>query len=659
MKRKLFLILAAPALLGLLLWTTSLDLGFPGLLLDAYTLAFLLAVGVWLGSRFLRFFLWRVSRRLAFSYFLIGFVPLVLVVMLTLVAAYVFTGFYVGHLFRDAAYSLTSDLDQAARRHLSELAAGHLPRSRSALPIRFAYYREGKLIAGEAPKAWQPWWPAAFVNDEATEAEILAPAMVAAADGSPTLMAAVTDGRYSVVALFTGQLERELSRRSGVWVELLRADDPEADSATKVVIFNREYPVKRLQHGADRAELEEFLHPGVEEPGFFERPSIVWVDIWRPFFDLASGYHAAEYVAATLTTNLQTIDYSLIAGPADFGNWVYLLFIGLALSLFNIWVIAAMMAVLMILSLSRAVNRMTDATQRVQHGDFSARIEVHRRDQIGALQASFNGMAENLEGLIADAARQELVEKDLEIARELQHSLLPEPADLPAAAGLEFETYFEPSSAIGGDYYDLLPIPGDRLAVFIADVSGHGLSAGLRMAMVKSALLILCEKEDDPRDVLYQLHRLLHSGFHRGRQRGFVTATLAVVDVECGELTIHNAGHPPTYLLRGGEVREIALPSPALGGLDGELGCETVALEDGDVLVWLSDGLIEAQNDGGDFGYEGVVEALSGLESDPAVVKEKLLDAVSEHTGGVTPDDDLTVVVMGYRPDSREPSTGI
>ncbi|MEE8526115.1 MAG: SpoIIE family protein phosphatase, partial [Thermoanaerobaculia bacterium] len=346
------------------------------------------------------------------------------------------------------------------------------------------------------------------------------------------------------------------------------------------------------------------------------------------------------------------INYSLIAGSADFGSWVYLLFIGLALLLFNIWVIAVMMALLMIFSLSRAVNRMTDATQRVQHGDFSARIEIHRRDQIGALQGSFNAMAENLEELVADAARQELLEKDLEIARELQRSLLPDPAELPAAAGLEFETYFEPSSAIGGDYYDLLPMPGDRLAVFIADVSGHGLSAGLRMAMVKSALLILCEREPDPRDVLRHLHRLLRSGFHRGHRRGFVTATLAIVDLERGELTIHNAGHPPTYLLRGGEVREIMLPSPALGGLDGELGQETVELEAGDVVVWLSDGLIEAQNSDsdGDFGYDRIVEALSGLDSDPAEVKEKLLGAVAEHTGGVPPEDDLTVVVMAYRP---------
>lgn len=649
MKRKLFLVLAVPAVLGLALWTTSIDLGLPGLLLDAYTLALVLAVLVWLGSRFLRFFLWRVSRRLAFSYFLIGIVPLLLVVMLGLVAAYVFTGFYVGHLFRDAAYSLTGDLDAAARQHLRELAAGSLPRSATTVSARFAYYRDGKLVAGDAPKVWQPWWPAAHLDDDG-EAEIPSPAMVEAPDGSPTLMAAVSDGHFGVVALYAGELERELSQRSNVWVELLRADDPEAQQASKVVLFNREYPIKRLQPGADRDELEEFLHPGVEEPGVLDRPWVIWIDVWQPFFDLDSGTHAAEYVAATLTTNLRTVKYSLIAGSADFGNWVYLLFVGLALLLFNIWVIAVMMAVLMIFSLSRAVNRMTDATRRVQRGDFSARIEVHRRDQIGALQASFNDMAENLEELVADAARQELVEKDLEIARELQRSLLPDPAALPAAAGLEFETYFEPSSAIGGDYYDLLPLPGDRLAVFIADVSGHGLSAGLRMAMVKSALLILCEKEDDPRDVLRQLHRLLRYGLHRGQRRGFVSATLAVVDLGRGELTIYNAGHPPTYLLRGGEVREIMLPSPALGGLDGEHGQETVALEAGDVVVWLSDGLIEAQNGDGDFGYERIVEALSGLGSDPAEVKEKLLGAVAEHTGGETPDDDLTVVVMAYRP---------
>ena len=158
------------------------------------------------------------------------------------------------------------------------------------------------------------------------------------------------------------------------------------------------------------------------------------------------------------------------------------------------------MAVFMIVGLSRAVNRLSRGTAAVRQGDFGVRIPVRRRDQVGDLQRSFNEMAGNLETLVATAAQKESLEKELELARDLQKSLLP--SDLPAGGGVEFATLFEPSAAIGGDYFDVLRISEDELAVIIADVSGHGLSSGLRMAMLKAALLILVEETRDPEEIL-------------------------------------------------------------------------------------------------------------------------------------------------------------
>ena len=114
-------------------------------------------------------------------------------------------------------------------------------------------------------------------------------------------------------------------------------------------------------------------------------------------------------------------------------------------------------------------------------------------------------MAGNLETLVATAAQKESLEKELELARNLQKSLLP--SDLPAGGGVEFATLFEPSAAIGGDYFDVLRISEDELAVIIADVSGHGLSSGLRMAMLKAALLILVEETRDPEEILAPARR--------------------------------------------------------------------------------------------------------------------------------------------------------
>ncbi|MCG8456094.1 MAG: serine/threonine-protein phosphatase, partial [Holophagales bacterium] len=227
--------------------------------------------------------------------------------------------------------------------------------------------------------------------------------------------------------------------------------------------------------------------------------------------------------------------------------------------------------------------------------------------------------------------------------------------------------------------------------VAVADVSGHGLPAGLRMAMVKSAIELLCQEGSDPTHFLRRLHRLLrrpdrdrpdrhqhsrdqHSRGQPGRdqhsrekeRRAFVTATLAAIDPRTGTLEMAAAGHPPTYLLRRGQVSEIQLPSPPLGGtLTPTFDSEHRQLEAGDLLVWLSDGLIEATDQHDEaFGYDRVAACLQGLGPDPAAAKQAILEAVAGHYGdGGNLDDDLTLVVMSCgafpdAPDDGIPQTG-
>jgi serine phosphatase RsbU (regulator of sigma subunit) len=166
------------------------------------------------------------------------------------------------------------------------------------------------------------------------------------------------------------------------------------------------------------------------------------------------------------------------------------------------------------------------------------------------------------------------------------------------------------------------------------------------MAMIKSAIDTLVQERHPPDRIFASLDRLVRA---QAERRSFVTATLTLIDVEQGTAEITNAGHPPTYLLRDGEIDEILLPGTPLGTLDGRYGRRRISLEPDDVLIWLSDGFIEAFDDGDEaFGYERTIQALGGDAESASAVRDRLLAAVREHAGGRAADDDRTLVVVRY-----------
>lgn len=650
MKRHLVpLATALTVLLGLILWPSSADWGTFGMLIRVSTLVVLSVCVLWGIVLLMRRLLWRVSRRLAFSYLLIGVLPIPLVIAMFLVVSYILSGYFVGHLYRDAWQSLEDDLRLASRLRYEQMSLGKFRGPPQIGPIHFVEYRHGVRITPDpkAPERWDRRWPSEPVNTPRHDQRRLA-VLQDQAD-KLHLMVAMYGPKNGVFALWSGDLALELSQRSGVWVELFRPDDPRG-MVDKIAIFGRELSLKPYSRQATEAEVQTFFNGGTanETPGWLDRSALVWMEIQHPFFSSRNTLGDNSYLYVNLTANLPILYESLISHSAEIESNVVIAFIVTAFILFDIYAIALLLALLIIFGLSRAVDHLTDATERMRQGDFSTRITVQRRDQIGALQNSFNSMASNLQDLVAEAAQKEILEKDLSIARELQHSLLPDA--LQAPEGFRFATHFEPSSAIGGDYYDFIPMGDDRLGIVVADVSGHGLPAGLRMAMVKSALQVLADQQLEPVAMLQRLDHLLRHGLGQANRRSFVTATLAVIDRE-GHLVLTNAGHPPTYLLRHGEPQEILLPSPPLGALGADFCVKILHLEPGDLVLWLSDGIVEATNhEGEDFGYDRVLSTLAGMGGEPAMVRDRLLDAVDEHTGDCPIDDDRTLVVMAYKP---------
>jgi serine phosphatase RsbU (regulator of sigma subunit) len=669
--RRLLPRLILPTLVVAVLWATGYLLEVPVVSVLARFSLWLVVTGVLLWGLWGLYqrLLWRVSGRLAFSYFLIGVLPIPLAAILILLVAYLISGFFLGHLYRDALHDLELEIEavaaHAAARDLGELtgrAAGLLETPATEAEVAYGAYRAGRRVAGDprAPETW-PEWLAERAGDDSYAYTVLP-------DGAVTLAATggeASGGGRGVVAFYTGDLGELLRRRSGLWVSLLRGT--EDTESTRISIGSAGFKLgtdpltpeeqtevqdRKERFFRERARTDEPPEDGAATDGIDDvrdRPLLNWVEIEEPARELVSGRSMGGELAVLLTASPRIVAHNLLSPSAEVGEFYWVALVSVSLLLLTIYAVAELVALAMIIGLSRAVTRLYRATSGVASGDFSVRIPVRRRDQVGALQRSFNAMAENLEDLVATAAQKELLEKELQIARQVQQSLIPK--DLPRGDAIDFSTLFEPSAAIGGDYFDVLRLSDDEVAVVIADVSGHGLPTGLRMAMVKAALGILVSETHEPDEILRRLDSTVRSGDQSGDEsRFFVTASFARVDFRRGAIDLTNAGHPPTYLVRGGATEEILLPSSPLGGLGHDYASRRIDLEDGDAVVWLSDGMIEATNGEGDpFGYERVQDALAGPAPTAQTVRDRLVAAVDAHTGGRPAQDDRTLVVLHYR----------
>lgn len=322
--------------------------------------------------------------------------------------------------------------------------------------------------------------------------------------------------------------------------------------------------------------------------------------------------------------------------------------VGLALSLLLAYFLATAFAAVLIFSISRAVNRIEKGTRAVERGDFSYRIRMKRHNQLGAMAQSFDRMTESIASLLASVSEKERLQSEIEIAASIQRNLLPKQG--PQFRGVSFSAHFEPTTSIGGDYYDVFNLDKTRLAVAIGDVSGHGLSTGLVMAMVKAAITTLVEEGADETSLFQRLNELVYRSTER---RAFMTLAFTIFDLEHRTIRHTNAGHLYPYLLRTDAVTTSAIESPSFPlGVRPKIVTHTVEtdLQEGDALVYLSDGIIEAQSESGDpFGFDQLEMLLAQLDDrSPSAIRDAILDAVARHSGNRPADDDRTVMVVRF-----------
>jgi serine phosphatase RsbU (regulator of sigma subunit) len=240
--------------------------------------------------------------------------------------------------------------------------------------------------------------------------------------------------------------------------------------------------------------------------------------------------------------------------------------------------------------------------------------------------------------------RQQRLEQDLRFARRVQHSFLPsEPPEVP---GFLFSRSYNPVFQVGGDLYDFIPLPDERIGVLIGDVAGKGVSAALMMARLTSDMRYFAISESSPARVL---DRANTSMFTHMQDNMFVTLLYLVLDVPGRSMTLCNAGHIPPLIRRAGNGHVAELDEAtnlALGVLpDPTFDEVTLQLELGDSVLLTTDGVVEAKSRAGEeFGFDRLRHALSSATA------KRLLDTVladvQGYTEGTAQYDDITMVAF-------------
>jgi serine phosphatase RsbU (regulator of sigma subunit) len=250
------------------------------------------------------------------------------------------------------------------------------------------------------------------------------------------------------------------------------------------------------------------------------------------------------------------------------------------------------------------------------------------------------------------STRRERLKAEFTDAREAQRRLLP--AVPPALPGYDIAALCVPATDVSGDLYDFHSLPDGRTLFSIADVSGKGMPAALYMTLCKGILAAICEETGDVRSIASLSNRQVYSaGAHRRRERRvFVTAVLAALRPETGEMELVRAGHNPPLLVRaGGEISflkpaGIAFGMAGAGTFDPRLGVETVVLAPGDLVLLYSDGITEAMDrTEAQFSEERLIAALR----EPAGAAElcaRIVDAVNAFAAGAPQHDDMTLVAV-------------
>jgi Serine phosphatase RsbU, regulator of sigma subunit len=647
--------------------------------------------------------LWSLRNKLVLTYLLIGLAPVVLVVTLALISAYIAAGQFAIHLVDSRLQAELSQMD-GANAHRADVIVQVLGGKPSVeemeeqdstisrldvkgmrlIPATKAYINGAPIaldtIHEKTPLGLPPW--ASELKGGDFQNLVL--------DGGELYLVVVHQRRLGDGRMFS------LVSSMPVNSELMNAM---AEGLGRAVLFPERLgnlAEEKREAAADGKRLASPLampsgrrsKNADEIAGGTEPPAVNLLDVRVRFLSTTSitDWGSGDRDSILIEVDSRpTLLYRRLFG-ASLGGVITTGIRDFLIALCIVFALIEALALYMAIRLSRtitaSVTDLYEATHAVDRGELNHRIGVNRSDQLAELSRSFNTMTGSLQRLLEEQKEKERLQSEISIAQEVQANLFPH--HVSNLASLELHGVCRPARSVSGDYYDFLVfhqeasggVPSRRetgVGIAIGDISGKGISAALLMATLHSAvrayrfaseelvfsesslagLMASREERGGDCDELFEspgrILSLLNRHLYRSTQpEKYATLFLAHYDAASSMLTYSNAGQlPPLVLGRDGTIRRLDQGGTVVGLMDGmKYEEDRFQLQAGDIMVAYSDGVTEPENDFGEFGEERLMDVVRRYRDEPLhVISTKVMQALDAWIGAEEQPDDITLVL--------------
>jgi anti-anti-sigma factor len=323
-----------------------------------------------------------------------------------------------------------------------------------------------------------------------------------------------------------------------------------------------------------------------------------------------------------------------------------------SLLLLAIFLVGVLLIIGLVQVFVKPIQMLTDGVRAIGDGNLDGKLDVSGPAEIGAIAGVFNEITEKFKKARDSVLEQEKMQKEIEVAKQIQQSLLPRKR--PEISGYDIAPLYQAAAEVGGDYYDFVQVDDDTIGVVVADVSGKGVPGSLVMTMIRTALRMEARGNRNASDVMSKMNSFVTDDMKKGM---FVTMFYVILDSKNRIISYASAGHNPMILYRH-ETREtfflnprgfpvgISLPDETL--FRRSMSLEKVRLKKDDMLVIYTDGVTEAMNERREqYGEERLIQMVKDYAFlPPTEFIEKLDGDIKKFTGDHPQSDDITVVAV-------------